>query len=51
MWDWIVIGVLYAVGIGFFRLLGGIGAAAEALQTWGRASSTVRNKRAASPGA
>jgi len=46
MWDWIVIGVLYALGIGFFHVLGGLGAAAEALQQWGRASSSVRRDRA-----
>lgn len=45
MWDWIVIGVLYMLGVGFFRLLGGFGAAAEALQRWGRASASVREDR------
>jgi hypothetical protein len=45
MWDWVVIGVLYVLGIGFFQLLGGLGAAAEALQRWGRASAIARMKR------
>jgi hypothetical protein len=39
MWSWIVIGVLYVLVIGGYRMLGGIGAAAEALRAWGRASS------------
>jgi hypothetical protein len=39
MWSWIVIGVLYVLVIGGFRILGGIGAASEALRDWGRASS------------
>jgi hypothetical protein len=40
MWSWIVLGVLYVLVIGGYRLLGGIGAAAEALRDWGGASST-----------
>ena len=39
MTDWIIIVILYAFGAGFFRLLGGMNAAGEALQRWGRASS------------
>jgi Sec-independent protein translocase protein TatA len=39
MWSWIVIGVLYVLVIGGFRILGGIGAAGDALRDWGRASS------------
>jgi Sec-independent protein translocase protein TatA len=39
MWSWIVIGVLYVLVFGGYRLLGGIGAAADALRDWGRASS------------
>jgi hypothetical protein len=39
MWSWIVIGVLYVLVIGGYRMLGGIGAAAEALRTWGHASA------------
>ena len=35
MWGWVVIAVLYVLGIGFFRWLGGIGAAADAIQRWG----------------
>jgi hypothetical protein len=40
--DWIVIAVLYVFGIGVFRLLGGLGAAGEALREWGRVSSAIR---------
>ena len=39
MWSWIVIGVLYVLVLGGYRLLGGIGAAADALRQWGHASS------------
>ena len=39
MWTWIVIGVLYVLVIAGYRMLGGIGAAAEALRAWGHASS------------
>jgi len=37
--DWIVIGALYVFALGFFRLLGGWSAAAEAFRRWGRASA------------
>ncbi len=40
MRDWIVIVVLYLLGMGIFRLLGGFGAAGEALRQWGRAWAT-----------
>lgn len=35
MLDWILIGVLYVAGIAFFRFLGGLPAAGDALQKWG----------------
>ena len=41
MRDWIVIGVLYAFGMGLFRMFGGISAAGDALRRWGRSSTTV----------
>jgi hypothetical protein len=44
MWRWIGIAVLYVLGMGFFRWLGGIGAAADAITRWGRASG-VRRRR------
>ena len=37
MWESIGIAVLYMLGMGFFHWLGGIGAAAEAIQRWGHA--------------
>ena len=40
MRDWIVIGVLYAFGIGVFRILGGLGAAGEAIRRWGAFSAS-----------
>jgi len=48
MRDWIVVIVLYALGIGIFHLLGGLGAAGDALREWGRSSSTVRGPRPSS---
>jgi hypothetical protein len=41
MWSWIVIVVLYVLGIAFFHIIGGLGAAAETLRQWGRVSSTI----------
>ncbi len=49
MWSWIGIGVLYVLGIGFFRWLGGVAAAGDAIARWGRATAEHR-RRAASPG-
>jgi hypothetical protein len=45
MVSWIVIGVLYAVGIGFFRWLGGIASASEAIASWGRATAERRRRK------
>jgi hypothetical protein len=45
MWDWAFILLLYVIGVGFFRLLGGFRAAAGAIQAWGRASSSARSRR------
>ncbi len=39
MWTWIVLGVLYVLVVLGYRILGGVGAAADALRDWGRASS------------
>jgi hypothetical protein len=35
MWNWILIGSLYVLGMGVLTLLGGLGSAGEALQRWG----------------
>lgn len=40
-----MIGVLYAAGLLFFQLLGGIGAAGRAIERWGRESSLRRIER------
>jgi hypothetical protein len=45
MGQWIVVIVFYLFGIGIFRLLGGVGAASEALQRWGRATAEKRRRR------
>jgi hypothetical protein len=47
MWGWIWVVVVYVLGIGFFRWLGGIGAAADAIQSWGRV--TAARRRPTSP--
>jgi hypothetical protein len=43
MRDWIVISVLYVVVLFGFRALGGIRAAGEAFERWGRSSTTPRS--------
>jgi hypothetical protein len=45
MLSWIVVIVLYLSGMGFFRLLGGVGGAADALERWGRNSASERLTR------
>jgi len=40
--NWITIAVLYLLGMGLFRWLGGISAAGEALSRWGRATAERR---------
>jgi hypothetical protein len=42
MLNWILIGCLYVLGIGAFRIVGGLGAAGDALRDWGRASVRPR---------
>jgi hypothetical protein len=42
MRDWIIIAVLYALVLAFFRFLGGFGAAADGLRRWGKASASIR---------
>ena len=43
--SWIVVVVLYLVGIGLFHLLGGLAAASDALREWGRWSASTRGAR------
>jgi hypothetical protein len=51
VWSWIVIVVGYAFSIFFFRLVGGINSAADAIQSWGRSSSVRRLRKSGhSPG-
>jgi hypothetical protein len=45
MFDWIVIGLLYVAGIAFFRLIGGIGAAGDAMRRWGGAYAERQRAR------
>jgi len=42
MWGWIWIAVLYVLGMSFFWWLGGLGAAADAIQRWGHATADRR---------
>jgi hypothetical protein len=48
MWTWIWIVALYLLSISLFRWLGGIGAAADAIQRWGQ-SVGERRRRSISP--
>jgi len=50
MWAWLWVVVLYVFGIGFFHWLGGIGAAADAIERWGHAHADQR-RRTHSPSA
>lgn len=50
MWSWIVIAVLYALGMGFFSLLGGLGGAADAFQRWGRTTAARPSGRSPTSG-
>jgi hypothetical protein len=45
VWSWIVVGVLYASGMLFFHLLGGLSSAALAIQRWGASSSERRRAK------
>jgi len=47
MWSWIAIMLLYALGMGMLRLLGGVGAAGEAFRLWGE-SASLRERRSSS---
>lgn len=49
--SWFWVAVLYAIGMGFFHLLGGIGSAATAIQRWGRATGERRRPRPRAPDA
>ena len=48
MIGWIVIGVLYVIGVGFFHWLGGIASAGDAISEWGRRSTAERRRRSLS---
>jgi hypothetical protein len=47
MWTWILIASLYLLGMGLFRLLGGLGSAGEAFRRWGE--SVSHRERTLSP--
>jgi hypothetical protein len=38
MWRLVVLGLVYLIGFGFFRRVGGLGSAGEAIRSWGRAA-------------
>jgi hypothetical protein len=44
MWGWLLIVALYVLGMGFFRWLGGISAASQALQRWGQVVGAAGNR-------
>jgi hypothetical protein len=45
MSGWIVVVVLYVLGIGLFHVLGGLSAAAEWLEGWGARSASAHQAR------
>jgi hypothetical protein len=45
MWSWLIIALLYVLGIGFFRWLGGVAAASDAIAAWGRATAEKRRHK------
>jgi hypothetical protein len=47
--DWIVVGLLYLAGIGFFRLIGGVASAGEAFRRWGNAHAVRQRARGRLP--
>ncbi|HZT16049.1 MAG TPA: hypothetical protein VFA19_08880 [Gaiellaceae bacterium] len=51
MWGWLWVAALYVAGMGLFRWLGGIGAAADAIRRWGHASGERHRRRASSSSA
>jgi hypothetical protein len=50
MLTWIVVIALYAVGIGLFHILGGLSAAGEAIESWGRAHAHRHEQLSSSSG-
>jgi hypothetical protein len=44
--QWIIVIALYALGMGLFHILGGLGAAAEHLRSWGESHTTLRDSSA-----
>jgi hypothetical protein len=50
MREWIIIIALYALVVGLFQLLGGLGAAAETFRRWGAAHSSIEERGARSSG-
>jgi hypothetical protein len=46
MMQWIIIVALYALGMGLFHVLGGLGAAGEHLRSWGEAHTSLRKTEA-----
>ena len=44
MWGWFWIIALYLLSVGLLRWLGGIGAAADAIQSWGHAVAERRRR-------
>ncbi len=39
MWNWIIIGLLYLLGMGLLTLIGGLGSAGEAFRRWGESAA------------
>jgi hypothetical protein len=48
MLQWLIIGLLYALGFGFFGLIGGLGSAGEAFRSWGESAAARRGRASSS---
>jgi hypothetical protein len=48
MWGWILVVGLYVFGMSCYRWLGGLGAAADAIQNWGHAAAERRRRTSSS---
>ena len=44
MWSWVIVAVMYVLGMGLFGILGGLGSAAEGFRRWGESTSALRNR-------
>jgi hypothetical protein len=48
MLQWLIIGLLYFLGFGFFGLIGGLSSAGDAFRSWGESAAARRGRIASS---